>query len=129
MNRPQKLIFAIIGTLILVIVTGMFLLFYVYHEKRSNMPPPVYSVDGSRVIIPTINSNKDDSDTYLLVHIEVQDVSSGETLFRVQTRASDRMRWSVAWIDDNTVVLNSSDIGSYCWMENKDGMWADADCP
>lgn len=128
MNRLQKLIFAIIGTMILVIIIWMFLLFYVYHEKRSNMPDPVYSADESRVIIPTINFNKDDHDTYLLVHIEVQDVSSGKTLFRVQTSASDRMRWSVAWIDNNTVVLNSSDIGSYCWMENKDGMWAEADC-
>lgn len=63
-----------------------------------------------------------------MVHIKIQETKSGETLFQVQTSASDRMRWSVDWIDNNTVILNSSDIGAYCWEENNDS-WKKIQCP
>lgn len=93
------------------------------------MPDPVYSADRSRIIIPSVNFNEDNSDTYLLVHLEVQESSTKETLFQVQTRASHRMRWSIKWIDNNTVMLESSDIGSDCWIEDNSEVWKEFKCP
>lgn len=87
---------------------------HLFTRINPNLPDSVYSADKSRVIIPSVNVNKDNSDTYLLVHIEIQNTNTKETLLQVQTRASDRMRWSVKWMDNNTVMLESSDIGSYC---------------
>ena len=83
----------------------------------------------SRVIIPGVSYDKSDSSTYLRVHLKVQEVRSGSVLFEVLTDASDRMRWSVEWIGDKTVKLDSSDIGSYCWIEGTDGNWSESECP
>jgi hypothetical protein len=112
-----------------VIFSVFVLIAIVWAVLDSQAPEQVYSPDGSKVMIPMVNSNKDNYDSYLLVYLEIKDTQSGETLFQVQTRASDRMRWSVDWIDDNTVKLNSSDIGSYCWMEGDNGIWAEIQCP
>jgi len=118
----------ILGTVVLVAIVWVALILYFFTGTLPYVPDPVYSPDGSRVIIPTINFNKEVYDTYLLIHIKIQDTRSGETLFQVQTSASDRMRWSVAWIGDDTVLLDSSDIGSYCWKEG-DGTWRETECP
>lgn len=115
MKKILNITLVIFGTLVLIAIVWIALVLYVFTGVHPYVPDPVYSSDGSKVIIPSINFNKDDHDVYLLVHIEVQDAKSRETLFQVQTRASDRMSWSVNWIDnDNTVILDSSDIGSYC---------------
>jgi len=128
MKKIVKLTF-VVGAFIVVVVILAVLLMSYFDEAHLYSPKPVYSVDGARVIIPTIIFNKETLDTYLLVHIEVQDVKYGETLFQVQTRASSRMNWSVDWVDTDTIILNSSDIGSYCWTESINGKWIEVNCP
>lgn len=129
MKKTLKITLAIFGILMLLAVVWITLVLYFFTGVRPYVPDPVYSADRSRVIIPSINFNKDDYEAYLQVHIEVQDTKSGETLFQVQTNASDRMRWSVGWADNNTVILDSSDIGLYCWTEGDDDTWRETDCP
>ena len=95
MKKSVKLPLAIFSALILIAVIWTALVLYIYSGVSPYVPDRVYSSDGSRVIIPSIDYNKDNYEVYLLVHIEVRDVKSGKTLFQVQTIASDRMRWSV----------------------------------
>jgi len=101
-----------------------------YSLKANNFysPEPVYSPDGTRVVIPTVNFDKENYAAYQLIHIQVQDTASLEVLFQVQTRASNRMRWSIAWIGKDVIRLDSSDIGAYCWQEIN-GVWQDHECP
>jgi flagellar basal body-associated protein FliL len=127
-RKRLKILLIIMGILVLVALIWIALIIFFYSGAQPYVPKPVYSPDGTRVIIPTINFNKADKDKYLLVHIKIQNTKSDETLFQVQTRASDRMRWSVDWIGNNTLILNSSDIGSYCWEENND-RWKETQCP
>jgi hypothetical protein len=127
-RKRLKISLIIIGILVLVALIWIALIIFYYSGAHPYVPKPVYSPDGTRVIIPTINFNKADQDNYLLVRLKIQNTKSEETLFQVQTRASDWMRWSVAWIDDNTIILNSSDIGAYCWEENNDS-WKETECP
>ena len=117
-----------LGALILITVILAVLMLYTFTGPNIYVPALVYSDDGLRVIVPTINYDKSDIGTYLCVNIEIRDVQSKETLYQVQTYASDRMKWSVYWIDNNTFQLDSSDIGSYCWKEN-DGIWGETECP
>ena len=90
------------GILVLLTVVWIAQVLYLFTGVHPYVPDPVYSADRSRVIIPSINFNKEGYDAYLQVHIEVQDTKSGKTLFQVQTNASDRMRWSVGWVPSTT---------------------------
>jgi hypothetical protein len=128
MKKPIKIILVILGILALVVIVWALLIVYFYTGTNPYIPDPIYSLDGSKVIVPMVNFNKEVYDTYLLVQLEVQDASSGEILYHVQTRASHRMRWSVHWIDDKTFQLDSSDIGSFCWKEDND-IWEETGCP
>jgi len=129
MNKPKKIFFVFFGILGLITITLIALVLFFEQGSTRIKPDPVYSADGSKVIIPIINSNKADSTSYLLIYLEIKDIQSEKTLFQVQTRASNRMRWSVEWLDNNTVLLDSSDIGSYCWKEGSDRIWIETKCP
>src|SRR5688572_19074846 len=113
MKKTAKLLVVILSILLLIVVIWIASVFSLFTGTNSSVPKPIYSVDGSRVIIPSVDYNKDNQDAYLLVHLEVQDTKSGKTLFQVQTRASDRMRWSVSWVDNSIVKIDSSDVGIY----------------
>jgi hypothetical protein len=128
MRKQLKISLIGLGILVLVALIWVVLIIFFYAGTHPYEPKPVYSPDGTRVIIPTLNFDKEDQDKYLLVHLKIQNTESEEILFQVQTRASDRMRWSVDWIDNNTVILDSSDIGTYCWEENNNS-WKVSECP
>jgi len=128
MRKRLKISSIIFGFLVLVALIWIGLIIFFYTGVHPYVPKPVYSPDGTRVTIPTINFDKGDKDKYLLVHLKIQNTTSEDPLFQVQTRVSNRMRWSVDWIDNNTVILNSSDIGTYCWKENNDS-WKETQCP
>ena len=129
MNKPKKIFFVFFGILGLITITLIALVLFFEQGSTRIKPDPVYSADSSKVIIPIINSNKADYTSYLLIYLEIKDTQSEKTLFQVQTRASNRMRWSVEWLDNNTVLLDSSDIGSYCWKEGSDHIWIETKCP
>ncbi len=129
MRKLLRMLAVIFGILAVLGVVWVALVVHLFTGVHSHVPERVYSPDQSRVVIPTVNSDKGDFSSYLLVHLRIQDVGSGKTLFEVQTRASDRMRWAVTWVDNHTVKLDSSDIGAYCWTDGNDGVWTEVSCP
>jgi len=128
MSKPQKITTTLFGVLGLIAIVSVALGLYWMQGGARVKQEPVYSADGSKLIIASVNSNASDPD-YLLVKLEIRDRQSGKTVFQTQTRASDRMRWSVRWVDNVTARLDSSDIGSYCWGEASDHTWAEMKCP
>lgn len=128
MKKIIKISAIILGILGLVVVIWIALILFIFSGSRQYVPNPVYSEDGKKMIIPTINYSKQDMRTYLCVYIEVRDTQSQEISYRIQTYASDRMRWSINWIGEDIFRLDSSDIGSYCWKEIN-GNWGEAKCP
>jgi hypothetical protein len=104
------------------------LILYFFSGVRHYVPDVVYSGDREKVVVPTINYNKQDKWTYLCVNLEVRDTQSGKTLFMVQTQASDRMKWSVFWVGTDIIRLDSADIGSFCWKEESE-KWGETKCP
>lgn len=127
MKKILKISLIALGILGFLAALWFALILYFYVGPREYVSVPVYSSDGSKVMIPSVSYNKANAG-YLNVHIEIHEVRSGKTLYQVQTHASDRMKWSVDWLDANTIRLNSSDIGTYCWKEVQ-GIWAEAKCP
>jgi hypothetical protein len=69
-----------------------------------------------------VNQSRDDPGAYLCVIFEIRD-RSGRVLHSENTRASDLMRWDMAWVSDDRVCLESSDIGTSCWRKQPDGFW------
>lgn len=116
------------GTLILIAFVWLALVIHIFTGVKPYTPDPVYSPDLSKVIIPTVSFDKNNYETYLLVQLKIQDTQTNEILFQIQTHASDRMRWTISWIDNETIKLDSSDIGSYCWSE-ENGIWCETVCP
>jgi hypothetical protein len=55
------------------------------------------------------------------IHLNFQK-SGGDAIRTIDTKASDVQKWVVAWVDDSTFVLNSSDIGTYAWKVEVDSV-------
>ena len=68
----------------------------------------------------SVNQSKADPTKYLCVAFDVHDKSGG-LLHAVQSNASDTSKWAIGWFDDATIVLYSSDIGTYAWQLSDDG--------
>jgi hypothetical protein len=84
--------------------------------------PPIASPDGSMTLHTRVNQSRDDPGAYLCIIFEIRD-RSGRVLHSENTRASDLMRWDMAWVSDDRVCLESSDIGTSCWRKQPDGFW------
>ena len=85
-------------------------------------PNATPSPDGRFVLLTTINADKTDPTVYLCVKFQIMD-EAGHLLYEEQTRASDRMRWTMKWAGNERVVLESSDIGTYTWERGSNGLW------
>lgn len=83
---------------------------------------PIASPDGKYSLVTSVNQSKTDPTKYLCVILEIHD-AQGILVGKVQTGASDRMRWNVAWDSKNRIWLKSADIGThYCELQ-ADGQW------
>ena len=71
-------------------------------------------------LTPSVNQSKADPTKYLCVAFDIHDKSGG-LLHSIQSSASDIQKWSIGWFDDVTIVLYSSDIGTYAWKLADDG--------
>ena len=89
---------------------------------------PIPSPSRTYTVTPSINTSTKDRTRYLCVAFDVTD-NSGATVGHVQTGASDGMRWALGWHDDGTIVLYSSDIGTYAWKLDANGRLSEAALP
>ena len=58
------------------------------------------SPDGSLLLKSSVNQNTTDPAGYLRVIVEIKDLY-GNMVFRETTPASDTMRWSLKWVNNN----------------------------
>lgn len=80
----------------------------------------IASPDGTMTLTPSVNQSKADQTKYLCVAFDIHDAAGG-LLHSVQSGASAIQKWAIAWFDDSTIVLYSSDIGTYAWKLADDG--------
>lgn len=66
-----------------------------------------------------LGSRDNARDRYILM-FKLTD-KEGTELDYVRTGASDVQKWAVTWYDEKTIILNSSDIGTYSWTVSDDG--------
>ncbi len=98
-------------------------------ERGRQQLQVIDSPQNDRTLTIGVNASRDDPTQYLTLVFEVRDKASGDLLHRQQTRASSRMAWSMRWLDNRTVQLSSSDVGTTCWQEQDDGAWPELPCP
>lgn len=92
-------------------------------------PVLIDSPQQDRTLAITVDTSRDDPTRYLTLIFEVRDKASQAILHRQQTHASSRLAWAMRWLDNSAVQLESSDIGTFCWREQPDGAWLEAECP
>jgi len=80
---------------------------------------PINSPTGKLTLSTWINGSKDDPTTHMCVAFDMTD-ATGAVVGQVQTSASNNSKWAIGWLDDSTIVLDSSDIGSKAWKVNED---------
>jgi hypothetical protein len=89
---------------------------------------PIVSPVGAMTLTPSVNQSKADPTKFLCVAFDVHDESGG-LLHSVQSSASDTSKWAIGWFDDATIVLYSSDIGTYAWQLSDDDAISQLDHP
>ncbi|MBV9868826.1 MAG: hypothetical protein JO316_26065 [Abitibacteriaceae bacterium] len=92
------------------------------NSRASTPAPPLPSPDGKLLLVTSINTSHSDPVTYGCVKFAIQD-RQGKILYQQQTHAAARMRWSMHWQGNDTVVLQSSDIGTDTWQRDHKGRW------
>ncbi|MBW2410109.1 MAG: hypothetical protein JRF72_09955 [Deltaproteobacteria bacterium] len=80
------------------------------------------SPDGSLLLKSSVNQNKSDPATYLRVVVEIKDLY-GNRVFRETTPASDTMRWSLRWVSNQEILLDSAEIGRYVIRRVQNKQW------
>ncbi|UCG09084.1 MAG: hypothetical protein JSV83_10705 [Desulfobacterales bacterium] len=115
-NRPLKrLVTAIFATFILHLLIAA-----CGQSPSTSLSIP--SPDGSLLLKSSVNHSIEDPARYLCVIVEVKNLY-GKTLYREITPASDTMRWSIQWISNDAILLDSSDIGRYIIRRVGDKLW------
>ena len=80
----------------------------------------IASPSNAMTLTPSVNQSEADPTKYLCVAFDIHDKSGG-LRHSIQSSASDTSKWAIGWFDDATIVLYSSDIGTYAWQLSDDG--------
>jgi hypothetical protein len=89
---------------------------------RTSTPPAQKSPNGSMTLSTSVSSNKSDPTRDLCVVVDITD-SNGKSLHHEVTPASDVQKWSIAWVSNDEILLNNSDVGMYHIHHRPDGSW------
>lgn len=81
---------------------------------------PLASPDGQHLVITWVDSSNPNPAKKGCVVFELKN-SSGDTIHTVETGASDFSKWAIGWTGNETIVLQSSDIGTQAWVLSTDG--------
>ena len=85
-------------------------------------PAPAVSPDGSMTLHTSVEQSRKDRGAYLCVIFEIRD-GAGRVLHSENTRASAQSKWTMTWVKNDRVRLDSSDIGTHYWQRQADGKW------
>ena len=80
------------------------------------------SPDGSLLLKSSVNQNTSDPAAYLRVVVEIKDLY-GNRVFHETTPASDTMRWSLRWVSNQEILLDSAEIGRYVIRRVQNKQW------
>jgi hypothetical protein len=73
-------------------------------------------------VTTSVNQSKQDTTRYLCVVVDITD-TAGKSLHHEVTPASDTMRWSLRWVSNDALLLDSGDVGKYHILRQPDGTW------
>lgn len=81
-----------------------------------------FSPSGEYFFETSINRNRSDLRRYLCVVVTIYD-RTGKEVEEIQTGASSNMRWDIGWGDNDSILLDSGDIGKYKWEKVSSSRW------
>ena len=108
---------SIAGVLIILMI-----LYFIGCGQSPSTSVSIPSPDGSLLLKSAVNQNTADPSGYLRVVVEIKDLY-GNMVFRETTPASDTMRWSLKWVNNNEILLDSADIGRYVIRRVDNRQW------
>lgn len=89
---------------------------------RRSQWPPIVSPSGAFSLVVSVNKSKAVPGQYYCLVFTVYDANE-KVIDRIQTDASDRLKWNVAWDTEDRIWLDSADIGTYYWELGSNGRW------
>ena len=107
------------------IAGGLIILMILYIIGCGQSPSTSVSIpspDGSLLLKSSVNNSTADPAGYLRVIVEINDLY-GNSVFREITPASDTMRWSLKWVSNTEILLDSADIGRYVIRRVDNKQW------
>ena len=100
----------------------LMVLFFIGCGQSPSTSVSIPSHDGSLLLKSSVNQNTGDPASYLRVVVEIKDLY-GNVVFRETTPASDTMRWSLKWINNHEILLDSADTGRYVIRRVDNKQW------
>lgn len=76
---------------------------------------PIPSPSGEYELRASIRVSSPDHGGVGIIMLSVSK-PNGTQIDQVSTGASNNMKWAIGWLDDDTIVLYSSDIGTYAYQ-------------
>lgn len=116
MKKSQKTLLKYLLLITLVCLLAMSFLGDHKEDKKC------FSPSGEYFFKTSINRDKADVREYLCVVVTIYN-NIGEIVETIQTNASNTMRWDVSWGENDSILLNSSDIGNYKWENISSERW------
>jgi hypothetical protein len=113
---------------IVVVLGGLATVLGIYLLAPSSQPVSFSSPNGQKILIASKHVDTSDETKNGHIKFTIKDTSSGTTLEEIVTNAAWRLNWSVLWVNDKKIKLNSSDTGTYCWEETEDSKWVEISC-
>ena len=113
---------AITGSSITVGLITFVLVCFIACGQSPSTSVSIPSPDGRLLLESSVNQSTADPANYLRVVVEIKDLY-GNMVFRETTPASDTMRWSLKWVSNNKVFLDSADIGRYIIRRVDSNQW------
>lgn len=74
----------------------------------------IVSPDSNLELSAFVNRTNTEKPNFARVVLTVSDKTTGQST-ELLTQIGDAMKWAIGWYDNNTIVAQSSVIGTRCW--------------
>lgn len=99
----------------------LFISAFFFFSCGGPVPDPILSPSGHYSVTTEISGADAGPDFGLCVRLKIVEAASGK-VSTFQTGASDTQKWALDWSPDDTLILYSSDIGTYAYELTSGGI-------
>lgn len=93
-----------------------------YRGSTFHTLPRTYASPNHHYLLTARVVTDSTAENYTHVILDIRD-RAGKLLYTDDTHASNATGWSIQWVGNNRIMLNSGDIGMLYWQLSPSGQW------